>query len=175
MSTDPLKPAPQTVLKLAQQLNAKNRLKVILELIATLETEQLEDLQLEVEQVLTARTFLHEETPLLEVGQQRRKTEIKYINGKAYAYLRWRDRSESDKYLGPIPLIPGKTYRLTHKMDGTVKVLTVLALQLEADEQVYLSVQLLQPYAAVKSYLYPECLKHVFSKKEWLIELLSTK
>ncbi|HEY9749323.1 MAG TPA: hypothetical protein V6C63_11625 [Allocoleopsis sp.] len=175
MGTDPPKPTPQTVLKLAQQLNSKNRYKVILELIATLAAEQLEDLQLEVEHVLTARTFLNEEISTPAAIKKRRKIEIKYINGKAYVYLRWRDRSEPDKYLGPMPLIPGKTYRLTHRTDGTLKVLAVLGLQLEENEQVYLSVQLLEPYAAVKSYLYPECLEHIFSKKQWLIELLPTQ
>ena len=173
MSTDYNKPTPRTILKLANQLNPRNRLKVISELIATLGEEQLEELRLEVEQALTLQTFLGETQCSGESQQKQRKTEIKYINGKAYAYLRWRDRSGPDQYLGSLPLLPNKTYRLTHKINGTVKVLTVIALELDELDQVSLVVQFLEPYPLTKRYLYPDCIKQVFSKKEWDIQQLS--
>ena len=172
MAIDLDKPTLQQVLKLATQLNTKHRLKIVSELVATLDSEQLEDLVLAVEEAITLRAILGEEFVCDHQPKGRKKIEIKHISGRSYAYVRWRDRSHSDQYLGPLPFLPGKTYRLTHKLDGSVKVFTVLDCNLDDEEQPYLLLEQIEPYPAKKRYRYPECLKQVFHKRQWTVEIL---
>jgi hypothetical protein len=72
-----------------------------------------------------------------------------------------------------MPLLPGHTYTMVHKKDCNKKTLTPLGLEME-DDRIYLKVQILNPIQAIRSYPYPECLKTIFSKKEWTIEKVTS-
>jgi len=150
----------QSILRLLEQMSSEKRYELIRESITLLSSDQMADLLLEIEQIITLKARLEEHLePLENTERGRKKIEIKKLNGKYYAYLRWWDKYLKSKYLGILPMQPGKTYRLTHKKHGTVKVVSVVSLDLENDEQAYLQVRLLEPMQETTSFHYPKCFK----------------
>lgn len=165
---------PKQLAKLAKQLNSKQKVLLLKELAGTLSPHLLEAMKIEAEQALVLCQFDGTEDPEDLDEQPARHFEFKKIKHKYYAYLRWwEDGHHKSEYLGPMPLLPGHTYTLVHKKDGNKKILTPLGLEIE-DNRIYLKVQVLNPIQTIRSYPYPECLKTVFSKKEWTIEKLTS-
>ncbi|WP_414517159.1 hypothetical protein [Nostoc sp. PCC 9305] len=161
---------PKKLAKLAKQLDSKQKLLLLKELAGMLNPMLLEAMKIEAEQALILCKL--DGTEELDELDERlaRHFEVKKIKHKYYAYLRWReDGHHKSEYLGPMPFLPGHTYTLVHKKDGSKKTLTPLSLEIE-DDQIYLKVEILNPIQTIRSYLYPECLKTIFSKKEWTIE-----
>jgi hypothetical protein len=161
---------PKQLAKLAKQLNSKQKILLLKELAGTLSPNLLEAMKIEAEQALVLCDLDGTEDPENLDEQPARHFELKKIKHKYYAYLRWwEDGHHKSEYLGPMPLLPGHTYTLVHKKDGNKKTLMALGLEIE-DNRIYLKVQLLNPIQTIRSYSYPECLKTIFSKKEWIIE-----
>ncbi len=174
MSNPKDSPNPQQnlkqLVKLAKQLDSKRQLLLIKELAGTLSPNLLEAMKIEAEQALVLN-YLDGTEDLEDLDEQpARHFELKKIKHKYYAYLRWReDGQHKSEYLGAMPLVPGHTYTLIHKKDGNKKTLTSLGLEIE-DDQIYLKVHILNPVHTIRNYPYPECLKTIFSKKEWIIQ-----
>ncbi len=161
---------PKQLAKLAKQLDSKQKLFLLKELAGTLSPNLLEAMKIEVEQALILCQLDKTEEPEELDERPARHFELKKIKHKYYAYLRWReDGHHKSEYLGPMPLLPGHTYTLIHKKDGNKKTLTPLGLEIE-DDRIYLKVQVLNPIRTIRNYPYPECLKTIFSKKEWTIQ-----
>jgi len=170
MPNSQVPPTLRQLVKLAKQLNPKDKLIFIQEFVSTLDSTTLEALKVEAEQARVLAN-LGETEDLEDLDKlPARNFEFKRIKGKYYAYLRWReDGCHKSEYLGPMPFLPGHTYTLTNKKDGNKKTLTSLGLELESD-QFYLKVQILKPIRTIRSYPYPECLDTIFSKKEWIVQ-----
>jgi len=169
---DPL--TPKKLAKLAKQLDPKCQLRLIKELAGILSPHLLEAMKTEAEQEWILRQLEGIEEPEELDEFPARHFEFKEIKHKHYAYLRWReDRRHKSQYLGPMPFLPGHTYTLTHKKTGNKETFTPLGLEVEND-QIYLNVQVLNPIHTIQSYLYPECLNTIFSKKEWSIQKVAS-
>jgi hypothetical protein len=168
------------VIKLAGELSDRSRYKVVLELLASLDEEQLEDLRSEIDQLLVEKQFLGEERNLQQIIKRKEKyIEIKIIDHNPYAYLRARDKS-SQVYLGRVWLMPGQSYQLTNKTTQETRVLSVLRYEPEAEEtildgkpQVVMVVQQHEPHDALKKYYFPECMKSTFAKRDWLFKQIA--
>lgn len=166
------------VAKLVSELDSKGRFQVILELLHTLESGQLQELLEAVDQKY-GEALLDEE----ESFEEEYKFEYKEISNNFYAYVRQRGNVQCNEYLGPMRFLPGKKYQLTHKLNNTIKTLAGLGLHRDG-EQIYLRIQHLSPIDEVKSYLYydktqpfprrpqEEGIEPLFSKKEWKIKCL---
>lgn len=151
------------LVRLAKQLNNKDRLVFLQELTNELDYSVLQSIQVGLEQKLEQKRVLS------DVNVVNKNFELKKINDRYYAYLRWRENGHhKSKYLGPMPFRPGYTYTLINKKDNTKKTFSPIGLTIEGD-QVYLKIQTFKPVNAIINYMYPECLGTVFSKKEWIV------
>lgn len=156
--------------KLVKQLNQKDQLRLFKDLVDTLSLSMLENMKTEAEQAYWLCKLDGIEDGVELDDRPAEHFEIKEIKHKHYAYLRWRENGRyKSQYLGPMPFLPGYTYTLINKKNGNTKTITLLGLEIE-DNQVNLKVQILKPVYTIRSYPYPECLKTIFSKKEWTIQ-----
>lgn len=177
----PTKPnlTSDTVLELASGLNRKARYRVVVRLLRTLDSEQLEQLSQTLENTLTD-AILEEEAALESYA----KFLYKDINNNFYAYIQhWGEKMYWNHYIGPMRFMPGKKYKLTHKKTGEVQILEGLGLYRDG-EQVYMKLKHLTPIEQEQNYLFydptlrfprrpqEDCIDIAFSKKEWRIDVM---
>lgn len=169
----------EQIFELASELDKKGRFWLVRQLLPTLTSEQLTDLLTEVDETLS-QVVLDEEGAL----DARAKFNIKEVNNNFYAYIEhWGRAMYCNLYIGPLRIMPGIKYKLTHKKTKEVKTLAGLGIYREG-EQVYLRIQHLTPVNEEKSYLFydrshrfprrpqEEGIDPLFGRKEWKIEVI---
>ncbi|PSB26418.1 hypothetical protein [Chlorogloea sp. CCALA 695] len=163
----------------AKQLEDKNIIKLIKSLLPQLNSRKLQHLA-EILETAIADAFEAES----DVLEGRAKFLYKTVKSNNYVSLVAWGKDECNEYLGPMPFLPGITYKLTHMITGETKTLKGHKLE-RRQNQIYMVVEELDPIHKTLDYLYYDrdlefprrpqdvCIKTVFSKKKWQIEKLT--
>jgi hypothetical protein len=173
------------VIELASHLDKRERYRAVRQLLYTLDSRQLEDLEVALAHTLT-EVLLEEQENELELAKFAYKR-IPPSSNNHYAYIRQWAREEfvPNIYIGKMQFMPDKVYQLTHKVTSETQTLAGLGLYRDG-EQVYLKLHHLTPVDKVESYLFydktlrfprrpqEDNIEAFFSKKQWKIECLGT-